>query len=380
MMSVISLTGPSSHRLERRPGVGVVTIGPAAPGRPRPDLVADPADAIDWEVFTPFTVPAGYPWPRRIVYEGDDTGFLRWAERRPIEDFDWQPHGPHDVDASRARIGRFAVRLRRAPLRLTLPSMVDGHFRVVGDPGLLTPALAVGAGCPSLDFAPDTLPARTAEPIRLPALAAFAEAGSVSVSVPPLRQAFDCASLSQFPRVRNLVLAGQLVNLDALARLRQLRGLQLRFCPDLSGLPPLHAWPELTHLIAYNVDDVTGRRLRGELRRSDRDWRDTNVTRLRKPEWFATEHGLPFAAWPSARAKAATRAYRAAEHAIAEAEAPDDVEAAIRAFVREVNRMSGIETTEREDAGEAVARLTDDTPVGNLNDAAAGWFDNERDF
>jgi hypothetical protein len=145
-------------------------------------------------------------------------------------------------------------------------------------------------------------------------------------------------------------------------------------------LPPLHAWPELTHLIAFNVDDVTGRRLRGELRRSDRDWRDTNVTRLRRPEWFATEHGLPFAAWPSARAKAATRAYRAAEHAIAATTAPDDVEAAIRAFVREVNRMSGIETTEREDAGEAVARLTDNTPVGNLNDAAAGWFDNERDF
>jgi hypothetical protein len=198
--------------------------------------------------------------------------------------------------------------------------------------------------------------------------------------VQPGRQAFDCASLLQFPEVRNLRLAGRLVNLHALAMLPRLHGLQLRFCPDLTGLPTLHSWPDLTHLLAFNVEDTTGRRLRGELRRSDRQWRHSSVSQLRKPEWFATEYGLPFSAWPARRAKQATTAYRAARHAIVNATAPAEVEAAIRGFVGVVNTMPGIETPDREDAGEAVFQLASGTPFGDLTEPAQRWFDQTRDF
>ncbi|WP_327011324.1 hypothetical protein OHA72_31005 [Dactylosporangium sp. NBC_01737] len=377
--SVISLTGPDSHRLVRSPGVGVVVIGPAGT-TPRPDLVVAAGDAIDWSVFDPFTVPAGYPWPRRIVYEGDDTGFFGWARRRPIETFDWRPRAAHAVDASAAQIGHLGITLRDAPLRLTVPSAPHGSLSVTGDLGLLTAAPADGDACPRLAFAPDTLPSPDAAPLRLPDLPAFAGAHSVDVTVRPLRQPFDCASLLQFPEVRSVALAGQLAGVDALARLRHLTALQLRYCPDLAGLPALHDWPDLTHLIAFNVEDATGRRLRGELRRSGRQWRHSSVSQLRGPEWFATEYGLPFSAWQGRKAKAAVTAYRAAERDIAAATAPAAVEAAVRAFVGVINAMPGIETPDREDAGEAVFQLTAATPFGDLTEAALKWFDDARDF
>ncbi|MFC4045907.1 hypothetical protein ACFO1B_46475 [Dactylosporangium siamense] len=376
----LSLTGPDSHRLVRSPGVGSVVIGPAADGSRRPDLVVAADDAIDWTVFDGLTVPAGYPWPRIIVYEGDDTGFFDWARRRPIGTFEWRPSSAHVVDATGANINRLWIGLRTAPLHLTVPSMPHGVLTVNGDLSLLTAVLADGGACPAVDFQPDTLPAADAVPLRLPDLPAFAGAQHVTVTVRPLRQAFDCASLLQFPDTRHLSLGGQLVNVAALAQLRHLRGLQLRFCPDLTGLPALDSWPELTHLIAFNVEEATGKRLRGELRRPGREWERSGVSQLRRPEWFATEYGLPFSGWPAAKAKKATTAYRTAQRAIATATGPDGVEAAIRAFVAVVNAMPGIETTEREDAGDAVAQLAEDTPFGDLTEDAQDWFDDARDF
>ncbi|MEU8615925.1 hypothetical protein AB0C29_48880, partial [Actinoplanes sp. NPDC048791] len=102
----------------------------------------------------------------------------------------------------------------------------------------------------------------------------------------PLRQPFDYASLLRFAEVRRVALRGRLTNLPAPAGLRHLTGLQLRFSPDLAEPA---TWPELEHVIAWNVDAVTGRRLRGELRP---ELRDSSISKLRTAQWFATECGL----------------------------------------------------------------------------------------
>ncbi|MBM2621965.1 hypothetical protein JIG36_41335 [Actinoplanes sp. LDG1-06] len=369
-MERISLTGPGSHELVRKPGVGSCSIGPYG------DLEVAPDEHVDWTVFDQFTTPAGSPWPRWIDYEGDDTGWITWAARRPIEGFTWTPYAAHDLDASGADIHGLAVVLRRARLSLTLPA---GRFTLGGDLGLFTPRLAPGAECPPLSLHPDTMVAPD-RPYALPPLPTLAGATSLAVSVPPLRQPFDCASLLQFPGLTRVELSGSLVGLEALTELKGLTALQLRYAPELPGLAPLDTWPRLTHLIAWNVGEADGKRLRAQLRGTDREWRNSSVSKVRKPEWFTTEYGLPFAGWPSRSARAAVKAFRTAEAAILGATTPAQVEAAVRGFVAAINRLSRIETTEREDAAVAVGLLTAATPLGDLSKAAAAWFDDARDF
>jgi hypothetical protein len=56
----LSLTGPNSHMLVMKPGVGNVSIGPSGGRDGTPDLVVGEDDRIDWAAFDPFTVPAGF--------------------------------------------------------------------------------------------------------------------------------------------------------------------------------------------------------------------------------------------------------------------------------------------------------------------------------
>lgn len=372
----LSLTGPDSHTFIREAGVGDISIGPAIAGRQPPTLVVDADDPIDWPAFDAQRVPAGYPWPRWISYHGNDTGFVAWSRRRPVEGFDWTPAGPAVLDASRADIGSLGLTLRGAAhLEIVLPGRCA--ITVSGDLSLLHPTLA-GDDCPHLTFAPQTRPARDAEPLRLPPFPALAAATSVGVLNEPLRQAYDCASLAQFPAVRSVRLRGELTGLAELARLTELTSLELRYCPDLSALPPLSTWPGLTQFLAWNVEEATGRRLRAEVR--GRGYASVSVTKLRTPQWFATEYALPFAAWPPATARKAVRAYRLAAVAIGQAAAEPEVAAAIRGFVGAINALPGIETAEREDAAAAVLQLVGDAPVRVPAEVALAWFDAERDF
>lgn len=385
----LSLTGPASHTLVVRPGAGAVTIGAADAAGAPPDLVVGPDDVIDWPVFDTFATPSGIPWPRWFTYRGNDTGFVEWSARRPVESFAWYPAVPLTLDASRARIVRLYLHLADVPLEIVLPSGDDGieHLAVHGDPGLLRASLAPGDGCPALAFVPTLARGRDAGAVRLPdlpGLAGHAAVRDVTVTGEPGRQPVGCSGLLQFPHLERLELGGELAGLDSLARLTGLTSLRLRYCPTLEGLPPLDTWPRLTSLFAHDVEADAGRRLRVEIRQlaklGGRAWEHTSVSDLRTPEWFATRYGVPFAGWRGRKARTARESYRAAQSGIALATSPEDVEAAVRAFVRALNGLPGLDTVDREEAGDAVDLLTGQTPVGPMGRQASEWFDDERDF
>jgi hypothetical protein len=364
----LSLTGPASHTIEVPVGQGSLSIGPVVPGAARPDVVVGPEDVLDWSSFDAFPRHAGYHWPRVLRYQGDDIGFFAWSQRRRIEQFHWIPATPLTVDGSAARIDHLTVTLRGAALTIVLPTTTS-TFTAHGDLSRLRAEAAADGTCPHLYFYPDTRTSRDAAPVELPPLPSLGAATSVYVGVKPLRQPFDCGSLLQFPDLTVVRLLGQLTNLKALAELPHLQRLQLGDCPDLTGLPSLTTWPGLRDVDVSNIDAAAGRDLRQQLK--ERQLPRASVTGLRTAEWFEQDYGLPFSAWPAATARRATKAFRAAE-------AANDPEKGIRAFISAINDLPGINTIEREDAGEAVALLAARAKISQAR--ALRWFDADRDF
>ncbi|MBU5673621.1 hypothetical protein [Paenibacillus brevis] len=381
----IDLTGPQSHTLVIQPGVGSLSIGPPHLGK-KADLHV-PSDAcIDWTVFDVFSTPAGSPWPRFLHYTGSDAGFMEWAKTRPIEEMTWAPVLSADTaaDASESILHSLHIELGPSGERLSL-KLPKSSFRlsVSGDLSRFTST----GGIPSfLALAPSTGRRKNDPPFRLPDLGELHQVTSLTLQNTPLGQPISLDCLDRFPNLNSLSLWGNFCDLDLSAGHAGLTNLELRFMPDLEGLPSLDAWPSLDRFIAYNVEESAGKRLKQQMKARDqvRPWTGHHsVSQLRKPEWWTTEYGRPFSSWPKRLAKLANEAYDITQAALAQARSFADAEAAITAFAARFNSLKGIETTEREDLGEAVWQLSQsEHRIGKPipEELAQGWFDAARDY
>jgi hypothetical protein len=205
----------------------------------------------------------------------------------------------------------------------------------------------------------------------MPPMPGFAALRRIGVRNGPGAPPFDVRGLRQFPQLAHVTLEGALTGLEALADL-PLVGLGFRLVPDLGGLPSLASWPELKTFSAVDSDAAAAPRLRAEHRGP--------VTRPRERAWFLEEYGLPFGAWPTRTARAATKAFRAASAEIRAIVDRDAGLAVIEGFTRAANGFGGIETVQREDLATAVALLAGlaDPPLDTAT--AIARFDAVRDF
>jgi len=381
----IDLTGPHSHTLVIQPGVGSLSIGPSHLGN-KADLHVAPDARIDWTVFDIFTTPAGSPWPRFLYYSGSDAGFLDWAQKRPIEEMTWAPDLSADtvVDASQSILHGLYIELGQSGGRLSL-KLPKGPFRLSVSGDLLRFS-ATGNMPSSLTLAPRTSRRKNDPPFMLPDQGELHQVTNLTLKNTPMGQPISLDCLDQFPNLDSLSLWGNFCDMDLLARQARLTNLELRFMPDLEDLPSLDTWPLLDRFIAYNVEETTGKRLRQQMktRAKTRPWTGyASVSQLRKPEWWTTEFGRPFSSWPKRLAKLANEAYNAAQASLAQARSFADAEAAITAFTVRFNTLKGIETTEREDLGEAVCQLSQsDHLIGQpiAEEMAQCWFDAAREY
>ncbi|WP_429843547.1 hypothetical protein [Brevibacillus sp. FIR094] len=385
----IDLTGPHSHTLVLKPGVGSLSIGPSQLGN-KADLHVDPYTPINWNVFDSFATPAGSPWPRVLHYTGSDVDFFDWAKERPIERMSWVPILPKDivVDASQSKLHDLHIELDQfdSRLHLKLPkTQVFEYFRlsVAGD----LSRFSVDGDTPySLTLKPGTSRRKNNGPFLLPDLGELYQVTSLTLRNEPLAQPISLECLDRFQNLTSLSLWGNFCDLELLARHTQLTCLELRFMPELGDLPPINVWPLLDRFIAYNVEEITGKRLRQQMkaRANTRPWTSyASVSQLRKPEWWTTEFGRPFSSWSKRLAKLANEAYDVAQAALAQARTLADAEAAITAFTVRFNTLKGIETIEREDLGEAVWQLSQsDHQIGQpiTEETAQRWFDAARDY
>ncbi|ROU07034.1 hypothetical protein [Lysobacter enzymogenes] len=380
----LDLTATRSHVLTIEPGRGNLILGPARMGK-KADLHVAADEAIQWRAFEPFATPAGSPWPRYIDYRGNDSGFFAWSQRRGIEQFAWAPAfaDARDVDGGGADIRSLQIRLDDVGghLRLSLPER--SSLGLYGDLSRFT---AAGVAPHSLSLLPTLSRRRGDAPYALPDLGLLHAATSLSLHAGPLGQPISLAGIERFAALRSLSLWGGFSDWEALAELKDLDSLEIRFAPQLSGLPPLDAWPKLDRFIAYNVDAAAGKTLKAQLkaRAKLREWSDyASVSQLRKPEWWQREYGRPFAGWNARSAKAANAAYDTALRALEQAGDAAAVKAAVVAFAAHFNNAKGIETGEREDIGEAVwqfSQLAHVAALGVSEEQALAWFDEARDY
>lgn len=370
----LSLTGPSSHRFKRDPGMGSLTIGPLD-GLRRPDLVVAPDDLINWHIFDGMQTGDGSNWPRYVQYEGNCTTLFDWMRDRETEEVHFVPRGDIELDASDAQLGGLSLSPGEHRIRMTLPRTLR-RFSIIGDPKLVAFDLPSGSTWPEVYLSGDDV---LTSIDNLPSLTGLRSLG-IRNSV--LGAPFDCRSLLSLPSLDHLRLYGAATHLEALAAL-PLTGLELRFVPNLDGLPELTTWPKMDYFIAWNIDENGGKTLRkaaDQLARQLGEDGISQVSQLRSRQWFVEEYGLPFGGWSSKNEKAASKAYKAASKMLRAATIKEEAKAAITMFVEVVNRLPGIETSERDDAGDAVAMLAAVRPDLVGVDEALAWFDETRDF
>lgn len=386
----LALTDGSPHALHTSPGQGSLEIGPRD-GCPKADLWVDASQTLDWSCFDVFATPAGSPWPRHIRYTGCDHGFFPWSAHRPIENFSWWPllSGELHVDARASRIQSLAIHLpKQSTGRLTL-HLPDGESApplTLSLHGDLSKITVKGAPPKHLSLSPYTRKRSSDAPLQLPDLGMLQQTTSLELCNSAGRQPISLQGLKQFTQLSSLALRGQCTELESLLCLTELSALQLRFMPQLSGLPALDSWPSLEHFIAYNVEEAAGKRLRLQLKAREklRPWQDySSVSQLRKPEWWSKEYGHPFYGWPAARAKLAHAAYDLAEQSLLQAQNREQAQAALSMFAARFNTVKGMETSEREDLAEAVwqlAQLPQARALGLSDALAQQWFDEARNY
>lgn len=381
---ILNLTGQSSHVLVVEPGRGIAVIGPASLGK-KADLHVAPDAVVHWDAFDPFATLTGIPWPRNIDYYGNDSGFFAWSKRRAIEQFRWTPAfaDSRSVDASAARIRMVVIRLVQVTGHLSIVVPAAGNLYLEGD----LSRIVVGGGVPAMLSLQPALGRRPGQaPYALPAFELLQDVTSLELVGAPLGQAISLLGIERFSSLKSLSLSGSFTDWASLAGLQHLSNLELRFVPDLHDLPALDSWPLLDSIIVWNVDEAAGKRLKAQIgaRTKARAWAGhALISKLRKPAWWQTEYGRPFAGWNSRQAKAANAAYDSAREALEGAANAAAVQAAVVAFSSQFNAMKDMETTQREDIGEAVwqfSQLARVTALGLGETQLQQWFDEARDY
>lgn len=400
---VISLTGKDSHRVMIPAGQGSFSIGTKGLSEGEYDVWVEPDSVINWDAFNEFLTgdsnkedcPYGN-WPRWFYYSGNDTGFIEWSKKRKIEQFQWFPHAGMRVELADANITHLCIYVHgRQQKNLPDSSATDYRFEIIvgGNIRELTLAGALEnfeiIKCdkmPYMEFTPDYPKENVV--CQLPVFPVLAQATALSIYNNPAKAAFDCESLLQFQHLRYISLYGNMTNLNALAKLEQLEGIALRYVPSLEGMPVLHSWEGLTSLIGYNIEETAGKALRAELRQMKKERQMTEysgVSQLRKRVWFETEYGIPFSEWEEKIAKKATRAYKSCFKQIKKSQTEEEVQAAVTEFIQKINRLDGIETTEREDVFTAILQLKEGLDKECLSveispEKWEQWFDEIREF
>lgn len=383
----LSLTGKDSHLVNIPLGQGSFAIGAIGMDAKKFDVLVDHKLPINWDCFNACFTGSGqqnahlHPygdWPRFFYYWGNDANFIQWSTKRKIEDFTWCPNTALNANFSSSNINRLFIIAQEHPLKFNL-----GKHQLVSVSGNLDHIAIDNIGqIHSIAFSPDVQTSSKAAPYQLPIFEAFKDIHNIDIHVKPLGQAFDCSSLLQFSQLTHLNLSGNLANLDCLKKLEHLEHLAIRYAPNIEGLPTLKSWEKLTSFIGWNIEATQGKLLRKSLKdlAKERTLSHSSVSKLRTSIWFTTEYGIPFSNWEGKKATLAVKTYKATLKKLKKAKEEQAIKELLVAFTKTFNTFPAIETTEREDIGEAINQLRQVPALEIDATKAYQWFDAYRDY
>ena len=384
----ISLTDKDSHTLKRKPGQGSFSFGPKhLKSQYKFDALVDEGESINWDCFKGLYTSHGsdnkdiWPngnWPRWFNYIGNDTGFGFWSTKRKIEYFTWHPLKNTTSDFTKSHIKQFTIILSDHLIKLKIGAHTN---RLILQGNIENIKLDDTNGLMEVLFNPITSKDVNDHYV-LPNFPVMEQVSNLNVTVTPLGQALDCKSLLQFKNLKHLRLSGNITNLAVLKEFQNLESLMLLYVPTLKGLPPLNSWNNLNHVIVSNIEEVSGKILRKELKQllQERDMGSSSVTKLRKPIWFIENYGIPFSDWNKSKAKEAVKAYKYAFKELKTVVDEKTVRALIIAFTEIFNGLPDIDTVERDDIALAVEQLIRVPNIEIDFEKAMQWFDDHRDY
>ncbi len=383
----ISLTGKDSHSITIPLGQGSFAIGGIGMDAKKYDVLVNTDLPINWNSFNTFFTPHGKThqslnpygdWPRFFYYWGNDSNFIQWSEKRAIEDFTWSPLKALSADFTKSKINRLVVNTSAHKLNLIL-----GNHRSLTLSGNLENININKSGkIDAIAFYPTKNIDSDSTYQLAPTFEALSDVTSLDININPLDEPFDCESILQFKNVTNLSLSGNFTNLHCLENLVNLERLAIRYAPNLENLPALMSWKKLNSFIGWNIEDTKGKLLRSELKKlgTTRKLEYSSVSQLRKSIWFITEYGIPFSAWEGKSAKTAIKSYKATLKKLKKVKTEKEAKDLLIAFTQVFNDLPQIETTEREDIGEAIEQLRQIPNVEIDSKKANKWFDETRDY
>lgn len=362
---VLDLTGEGSHTVQ--PWLSrLFWIGPTVPPG-QPGCVVDREQRLNWTALDAVTPPLS-----DLIYDGADPALVDYLRERPhVRRVTWTPAPLTEVDLRGTRVegltihhggGRLTVRLGDAVAGLGVQGSTAGltvdASRV---PSLSLNGIAGPATVDGLDHVIDLNLYRCTD-LRLARLVGHATVRSLRICECPV------------------------LDIEELARFRSLHHLTIQDCYDVDAtrLPGPDALPGLRELRIDGVRQETaaavGERWHGHPALS--------VARVRSEQWLLKNQDNPFREWADEElphARAASTAWNKAVTALGKVP-PDDEAGAVgvlREFVARFNaldRKEGLDTTQVEDVGAAVDRLTDLHATLRDRPALIDRFDEWREF
>lgn len=327
---ILFLTDKDSHKVSIEVGRGDFLIGTENISSGKFDVLVKENSVINWDTFNGFYVPGWSHikekspygnWPRFFKYSGNDKGFIEWSKKRKIEDFYWLPQTDVVADFTDSNINSLSLEsnhkiecsLGEKIIRLKLYGKLENY--------LIKECKKV----PSLTFEPKYNQNITL--YRLPIYNVLKDAKELHIHMDPNKPPLDCTSLLQFPNLEELYLVGNMTNLHALKDLKSLIKIGLWDMPNLSNMPNLNTWSNLNSLIAVNIEETVGKKLRKELNelKKMKKMEYSTVSKLRDMRWFEINYGIPFSNWEEKNEKKATNAYKKCLKSVNDAKTEMDI-------------------------------------------------------